>query len=347
VGVESNCDIPSELQFVTKLTVVIPVARSADTLRECLEGLDRASGGQVEVIVVFDGSPTDDLLGLAVSHGVRHLQLAHPAGQAAALNHGIAAATTSWVILLDADIVICRDALTKLLHMIDHANCDAVVGTYTTEIPTTNMISALRNLWHIFVFGHNSRFIATFWTGCSAVRRSSWVAANKFDETPSLAGNFDAAFGAALSEVGCKIWFAPDFAGTHLKKWTIRKWLRSDWSERACPFARLVIQGRARESVVFSSPSRAIAAVAAAAIVPCSLLSIVVPPLFFATLCLFLLPPIAHYRFVRLASHEGGVLLGALALPFIAVRYLLLGFAIWWVLLGPGGHGEHRDIRRD
>jgi GT2 family glycosyltransferase len=316
-----------------ELTIVIPVAASTSTLDKCLEGLIRASDEQTHITVVFDGPPSALLLTAVKSRGISCRALDRQAGQAAALNEGIRAATTEWVMLVDADVVVREDTIFKIRAAIESSRADAVLGTYTEETPSANYITKLRNLWHVFIFGDNPRFLDTFWTGCSAIRRAAWLMSGEFNMSRDLAGNFDAAFGAALRAAGCRIWFSPDVAGTHLKCWTVRSWLVSDWFERALPLGRLLFSKRAQGSVVLSSASRRAAVIAGTAVPPLLLAALFRRSLYQGVIAALVLPSIVHIRFIWYVWRRQGFLLAATAFVFTAVRYVLLGVAFWWVLI--------------
>lgn len=87
------------------LSVVINNYNYARHLRACLDSVLAQSATDTEIIVVDDGS-TDDSLDLLRSFGPRIRLIAQKnAGQAAAINAGIAAARGELMLLLDADDV--------------------------------------------------------------------------------------------------------------------------------------------------------------------------------------------------------------------------------------------------
>lgn len=89
-----------------RLTVVVPARNEADRIRPLLSAL-RGAAGVVEVIVVDDGSDDDTAL-VAAHGGARVVAGTSPpagwTGKTWALHQGLSAATTDWVVTIDADV---------------------------------------------------------------------------------------------------------------------------------------------------------------------------------------------------------------------------------------------------
>ena len=83
------------------ISVVIPAYNATHFVPSAVATV-RAQSVDVEAIIVVDDGSTDDTATVAESLGVRVLREPH-AGQSATRNAGIAAATTSWVAILDVD----------------------------------------------------------------------------------------------------------------------------------------------------------------------------------------------------------------------------------------------------
>jgi glycosyltransferase involved in cell wall biosynthesis len=94
-----------------EVTVVVPVRNAEAILEACLTSIDRQ--GPAEVIVV-DGMSTDGTLEIARRHGARILS-DEGRGLPAARSMGARAATTRWVALVDADVILPDGSLAALL----------------------------------------------------------------------------------------------------------------------------------------------------------------------------------------------------------------------------------------
>src|SRR3954453_639125 len=100
--------------------VVSPVASIIVTnhnygrwLREAIDGALNQTYGDIEVVVVDDGS-TDDSRNIIASYGAPITPVLQPnLGQAAAINAGFATSTGDPVLVLDADDVLCSTAIER------------------------------------------------------------------------------------------------------------------------------------------------------------------------------------------------------------------------------------------
>ena len=99
------------------LSVVVPAYNSADFLLACLETLV-VPGGEVEVVVVDDGSSdaTGEVAeGFASAHeGFRVIRQENK-GHGGAVNTGVAAATGTWIKVVDSDDALDPAALARVL----------------------------------------------------------------------------------------------------------------------------------------------------------------------------------------------------------------------------------------
>lgn len=108
-----------------KVTVVIPVFDSEDTLAACLHGLQAQdfAQGQYEVIVVNDGS-TDRTASVAANFDIQLLEQENQ-GAPVARNLGLANARGRWVAFTDADCIPSRSWLSSLVGAAEAGSGDA------------------------------------------------------------------------------------------------------------------------------------------------------------------------------------------------------------------------------
>jgi glycosyltransferase involved in cell wall biosynthesis len=93
------------------LSIVVPVRNAEDTIEECLDSIVHAEPRE---IIVVDGLSTDKTMGIARRYPVRILS-DEGRGLPAARMLGARAATSRWVALIDADVVLPDGALAALL----------------------------------------------------------------------------------------------------------------------------------------------------------------------------------------------------------------------------------------
>lgn len=125
-------EAPVETGPISGVSIIIPAYNAKRTLRECLQAATTLKWpGELSVIVVNDGS-TDNTSDIASSFsGVEVIDVAH-GGAARATNIGIKAAHHNMVVLLDADAVLEKAWLEKIIPSFDDPTVAAASGYAVT-----------------------------------------------------------------------------------------------------------------------------------------------------------------------------------------------------------------------
>jgi GT2 family glycosyltransferase len=209
---------------MTTLSVVVPATDRPATLPRCVAALDRAAAaaGGVEIVVV---------------QGPRGL------GVCAARNTGAARACGDVIVFVDSDVEVHPDALVRVrAAFADDPALTAVFGSYD-DAPPGGTVAAFRNLLHHYVHQRGAGPAATFWSGLGAIRRDVFLAAGGFDgerfPQPSIE---DVDLGVRLVADGARIVLDPAIQGTHLKAWTLRSMVRTDFARRGVPWVALLLR---------------------------------------------------------------------------------------------------------
>lgn len=209
---------------MTSLTVVVPATNEPATLARCLAALAASHEPADEVVVVTD-----------------------PALSAtAARNRGAARAAGDVVVFVDADVEVHPDALGRIRRALDaDQRLTAVFGSYDDAPADPGVVSAFRNLLHHHVHHRSAGPAETFWTGLGAVRRHAFLAVGGFDEDryphPSIE---DIELGDRLRAAAHAVALDPSILGTHLKVWTLRSMVTTDFTRRAVPWVSLQVRRR-------------------------------------------------------------------------------------------------------
>jgi hypothetical protein len=155
------------------------------------------------------------------------------------------------VFFVDADVTLHADALRIAAQAFQaDPSLEAVFGAYDDAPAARNFLSQYKNLLHHYVHQHAHVEASTFWTGCGAMRASTFRMLGGFDEQsyrlPSIE---DIDLGYRLRRDGGRIRLLKDMRCKHLKRWTWYSLLRSDIFERGIPWTVLLWrESRARQT---------------------------------------------------------------------------------------------------
>jgi biofilm PGA synthesis N-glycosyltransferase PgaC len=112
------------------VTIVVPAHNEEKVIERCLEAILEIDYPKKEVIVVDDGS-TDKTYQLATNYRTKGVKVLHrdkAGGKSAALNTGILVAKGEIIITCDADSMIGRGALRKIVKRFQDSSVSAVAG---------------------------------------------------------------------------------------------------------------------------------------------------------------------------------------------------------------------------
>lgn len=226
------------------VSVVIPVYNSADYLRQCLDGIRNSAEQPLEVIVCDDGS-TDASPQVAEEFGARIVKTGGRSGPAKARNLGASKAKGDIVYFIDADVVVQPDTIGRILdNFAADPELQALMGSYDDQPGDEDFLSQYRNLMHHFVHQTAQREACTFWSGCGAIRRETFLKHNGFDESYDRPAIEDIELGYRLFNDGNKMVLDNQVLVKHLKKWTFWGLLKADILDRGIPWTELILRDR-------------------------------------------------------------------------------------------------------
>lgn len=230
------------------LSVIVAARDAAAMLPHSLAALaaSHLPREEWELIVVDDGS-SDATAQVAAEYADVVIRLPlKPHGPAYARNRGCEVAAGDVVVFVDADVCVYPDALGWFSRILTAKPwLGAVFGAYDAEPPARGVVSRFRNLLHHYVHASNAGEAETFWAGCGAVRREVLRDAQMFDEwhydRPQIE---DIDLGRRLRRRGHRILLCPEIRCAHLKRWTLRGMVATDFSNRGVPWMRILLQER-------------------------------------------------------------------------------------------------------
>ena len=205
------------------LAVVVPATDDPDSLERCLAALGAGSRSPDEIVVQREPAGS---------------------GPAAARNRGATGAEADVLVFVDSDVEVHPDALERTArHFAADADLAAVFGAYDDDPADPGLTSRYRNLLHHHVHAGAAGEAETFWAGLGAIRREAFEAAGGFDaeEFPQPSVE-DIELGMRLRRSGSRIVLDPEIRGRHLKAWTPRSMVATDFGRRGVPWARLLLR---------------------------------------------------------------------------------------------------------
>jgi len=226
------------------VSVVIPVRNSAEFLRTCLDRLARSTTPPLEILVVDDAS-TDDSAQVAETAGARVLHTEKQSGPAAARNLAAGEARGDVLLFIDADVLAQPDTIEHVHDAFESdPELDALIGSYDDSPSSEDFLSQYKNLMHHFVHQQASGEACTFWSGCGAIRRETFLEHGGFDESYGRPAVEDIELGYRLFQAKRKMVLDRGLQVKHLKRWTFWDLLRTDIVHRGIPWTELILRDR-------------------------------------------------------------------------------------------------------
>jgi glycosyltransferase involved in cell wall biosynthesis len=236
-------DEKRDLDGDPSLSIIVPAHNAANDIAACLGAIRASSIPVAYELIVVDDASTDDTRTIAARYADRVVSVESPAhGPAFVRNEGVKKSRGMIAVFVDADVVVHRDAIARMLDTFASSGVDAVFGSYDDQPSAPGIVSQYRNLLHHFVHQKSGGEVKSFWAGCGAVKKSAFEAAGGFDaERFHHAEMEDVELGYRLVDNGCTIVLDPSAQGTHRKKITLSGMITSDFIRRGVPWARVLL----------------------------------------------------------------------------------------------------------
>lgn len=245
-------------------------------------------------MLVDDGS-RDETATIARAFGVEVIVNPGPStGPGLARNRAAQGSESEWLLFVDADVAVHRDALRELSDAVMEDGVVAAFGSYDDRPAATGVASRYANLRHHYIHQQSPPFASTFWAGLGMVRRDAFLAAGGFSSAYGRPSIEDIELGGRLRAQGGRIRVVPSAKGTHLKHWSVIQLWRTDVFQRALPWARLIADGRSSDTELNGSGRERLAAVLANLTAGLAVLGLLLPWFLAASLAV-----LAAYLFVN------------------------------------------------
>jgi glycosyltransferase involved in cell wall biosynthesis len=296
----------------------------ADTLAAVRASID--PGVPWELIVVDDGSSdaTGDVARRLADRVIRTEGAG--GGPARARNAGAQLARGEWLLFLDADVRVTPETLRQFWRSTEaHPSAGAIFGAYDARPAAPGLVSRYRNLLHRFFHLQGAGPAETFWAGLGGVRAEAFRLVGGFDPRYARPQVEDIEFGYRLREAGIGIVLDPRIEGTHLKGWTLRAMVVTDFRDRALPWMRLWLEaGWRRAPSLNTSRLEQLRVAATGAALAAGAVAVVRSDrwLGLAAVALLAVVVASRFRLFRWLFRAGGLRVAIAAVPLQAWYYL-------------------------
>lgn len=236
---------PAPLKVISHpfLSIVVPVYNGGEAFRACLSAIRRSQFQDWELIVVDDGS-SDRSVQVAHQFKATVLKTHRPkSGPGVARNLGAKTAQGQYLCFIDADCEVNPNTLSRLAEVLQSSpELDAVFGSYDDAPKATNFVAQYKNLLHHYTHQTGCEDASTFWAGCGAVKRSTFLVLGGFDTQryprPSIE---DIDLGYRIKQAGGKILLAKQVQVKHHKAWKLKGLIKTDLFDRGIPWTQLLL----------------------------------------------------------------------------------------------------------
>ncbi|MCH7701188.1 MAG: glycosyltransferase family 2 protein [Planctomycetes bacterium] len=207
-----------------KLSIIIPTFNTAHVIGECLSAILQQveERRDIQVIAVDDAS-TDDTVERIKSHGVTVIERATNGGSARSRNLGARHASGTWLIFLDADVLLPAGSLARLERLVDESAeipGRTFQGVFSADNQVAGLASAFYNYEQHYVQLSMPRTTNYVNTSLFCIRRDEFLAIGGFDEGLRLCE--DTEFGLRWWNAGNTVRLVPELAVRHVKSITFR-----------------------------------------------------------------------------------------------------------------------------
>lgn len=224
------------------VSLILPIGGRPDGVQRCLASVADLQPPPDETIVVLDGIDLqiDSLGGLV---GLKVVTLDTSGGPAAARNAGAQESRSDVLLFVDADVELHSSLVSRVVSIfVEQPEWAAVIGSYDDEPAAPQAVSRFRNLLHHYVHQCGRSEAFSFWGACGAIRREVFESLGGFDESFRLPSIEDIELGARVIRMGHRIRLVKDLQVKHLKRWTLRSMVSTDFFRRAVPWTELMLR---------------------------------------------------------------------------------------------------------
>jgi len=213
-----------------KVSIVIPVHNSGETLRECLSSVVNSDYKEYELIVVDDHS-IDSSVDIAKEFSCRIISTGEKRGAAAARNKGAEASIGNFLLFIDSDIVVRPDSVSKMVNrLLEDDSIDGVFGVYAARNRFNNFLSQYKHLLACYRDKICEDISQDLFRGAFFIVRKNIFNYSKFNETIKGASIEDMELGRELIYKGYKLILEKSIEVEHVKRITLKIFIKNQYN---------------------------------------------------------------------------------------------------------------------
>lgn len=207
-----------------KISVIIPVYNSADTLQDSLTSVFSSSVKPFEVIVVDDSS-SDKSTEIAKHFPVKLISLEKNRGSGYARNVAVENSSGETLLFIDADVMIKENTLGTVIDSFNNdTELDAIIGLFSKEHPHKNFFSQYKNLYMHFAFSRICGYVDFLFTSICAIKKEAYLS---FSQTRLKTDDTEA--GQRYKAASRKIVLNKTLEVIHLKPYNFISFIKNDF----------------------------------------------------------------------------------------------------------------------
>jgi len=207
------------------ISIIVPSYNSYNTIEKCLISIFKSNYKSFEIIVVDDNS-NDDSYKIAERFRCKLIRLKERYGPAKARNVGAERAKGDILVFLDADCVVSRVWLNKIVNNFKRYDIGAVAGQYNKAI-NNNFIAKFAFYELLFRERKFKKFVETFPSCNFACKREIFEKIGGFSDDFRNASE-DLEFSYRLGKVSKVLW-DPSISVAHHFRGTIRAYIKQQF----------------------------------------------------------------------------------------------------------------------
>ncbi len=213
-----------------QVRVVIPAFGVTSAIRAVVEAVLQSRNCPPLQVVVVDDGRNCDLHKVLFGTGVEIVFTGGSGSAAVARNRGAQGFGGTFLVFVDADVVVDPLCIAKLLKPLQDGRAEATMGNYSKDVQGMSFAAGYKQLYISRIYERRSGYVKNdFWSAMAAMDNHVFQCLSGFDPSFSGACGEDGELGGRMTRHGYSILAVPDAIGHHRKPLSVPQLLQNDW----------------------------------------------------------------------------------------------------------------------